>query len=448
MTVPKSTGGKAPRKQLATKAARKSAPFTANAVPLPLPASPESEALEKAWQAQRRERCDAEMAELEAEEQRQQDIYRHAQRQWRAGLGAAGLGDIDEIELLVNICSNLEAKELGRLARVSRAFGQKVKCSSDAGGPDLLRSVVEESARRWMLDHGQQATRMGWVSHLPEEGWLRRKHEALAPRLTRKGSSYGPYHPGEGFHPIELSHGGHVASNRSDYGGGNSTAQVAASEVVMRSGLHRAGFTVEKSTGMYQEMLFGVVRPDYDVEASITDAVGHINDRLSPHDVVGHCFYEAILRGDRYPHTHRSPGGWQGMQPAREGDTVTMELDLDAGTMTMWKQTTEWNIAEQRHEERRHQRLGVMATGLSGEYCCEFDDRWIDCCCMPEAVCCMQGRSLLTVVAPVLASILTRWRDTRSTGVTLGLWPAYLVGSHCTDSAGPSLSQHGVALLP
>ena len=70
MTVPKSTGGKAPRKQLATKAARKSAPFTANAVPLPLPASPESEALEKAWQAQRRERCDAEVAELEAEEQR------------------------------------------------------------------------------------------------------------------------------------------------------------------------------------------------------------------------------------------------------------------------------------------------------------------------------------------------------------------------------------------
>ena len=39
-------------------------------MPLPLPASPESEALEKAWQAQRRERCDAEVAELEAEEQR------------------------------------------------------------------------------------------------------------------------------------------------------------------------------------------------------------------------------------------------------------------------------------------------------------------------------------------------------------------------------------------
>ena len=58
---------------------RASLPSTANAVPLSLPVSPESEALEKAWQAQRRERCDSEMAELEAEEQRQQD-YWHAQR--------------------------------------------------------------------------------------------------------------------------------------------------------------------------------------------------------------------------------------------------------------------------------------------------------------------------------------------------------------------------------
>lgn len=43
MTVRKSTGGKAPRKQLATKAARKSAPFTANAVPLPLPEGDEEQ---------------------------------------------------------------------------------------------------------------------------------------------------------------------------------------------------------------------------------------------------------------------------------------------------------------------------------------------------------------------------------------------------------------------
>jgi hypothetical protein len=63
----------------------------------------------------------------------------------------------------------------------------------------------------------------------------------------------------------------------------------------------------------------------------------------------GHCFY-GTLNG------HRSPGGhdWEGMQGAREeGDRIGMLLDLDQGSMTVYK---------------NDERLGVMATGLSGEY--------------------------------------------------------------------------------
>jgi hypothetical protein len=45
---------------------------------------------------------------------------------------------------------------------------------------------------------------------------------------------------------------------------------------------------------------------------------------------------------------------WEGMQGAREeGDRIGMLLDLDQGTMTVYK---------------NDERLGVMATGLSGEY--------------------------------------------------------------------------------
>jgi hypothetical protein len=53
------------------------------------------------------------------------------------------------------------------------------------------------------------------------------------------------------------------------------------------------------------------------------------------------------------------------MRPAHEeGDRIGMLLDLDQGTMTVYK---------------NDERLGVMATGLSGEYCwavdlCQQDD--------------------------------------------------------------------------
>ena len=46
---------------------------------------------------------------------------------------------------------------------------------------------------------------------------------------------------------------------------------------------------------------------------------------------------------------------WEGIQNAREeGDRIGMLLDLDQGTMTVYL---------------NDERLGVMATGLSGEYC-------------------------------------------------------------------------------
>ena len=61
------------------------------------------------------------------------------------------------------------------------------------------------------------------------------------------------------------------------------------------------------------------------------------------------CFYSTSAG-------NHSPGQplWQGMQPANdEGDRIGLLLDLDQGTMTVYK---------------NDERLGVMATGLGGEY--------------------------------------------------------------------------------
>ena len=58
----------------------------------------------------------------------------------------------------------------------------------------------------------------------------------------------------------------------------------------------------------------------------------------------------ALLGAIPGPPTH----DWEGMQAAREeGDRIGMLLDLGQGSMTVYK---------------NDERLGVMATGLSGEY--------------------------------------------------------------------------------
>ena len=82
----------------------------------------------------------------------------------------------------------------------------------------------------------------------------------------------------------------------------------------------------------------GVIRPGWDVKGG-TSAV----------TVDDHCFY-ATVNGFRYPGAR----DWEGMQAAREeGDRIGMLLDLDQGSMTVYK---------------NDERLGVMTTGLSGEY--------------------------------------------------------------------------------
>ena len=65
-----------------------------------------------------------------------------------------------------------------------------------------------------------------------------------------------------------------------------------------------------------------------------------------------HCFYETV-QGHRYP----GDWDWEGKQDAEEqGDRIGMLLDLDQGSMTIWK--------------KKDVKVGVMqAEGLSGPLC-------------------------------------------------------------------------------
>jgi hypothetical protein len=91
------------------------------------------------------------------------------------------------------------------------------------------------------------------------------------------------------------------------------------------------------------------------------------------HRVDGHCFYY----GSCYPGDH----DWEGMQTAEdEDDRIGLLLDLDQGTMTVYK---------------NDERLGVMATGLSGEYSWAVSLRAQTSACASRLLRCQPLRQLL-----------------------------------------------------
>jgi hypothetical protein len=178
-------------------------------------------------------------------------------------------------------------------------------------------SIIQEAARRWIASCTEQE--QGWVPRRGWESWLGLMWEVES---LRRGAVFGRSH----VH-ITLSEGGAVATKGTD----NYSDRAAASKAVMRVGRHYVQFTVVRDS-----MSFGVIRPGWDVEGG----------QNAP-DVDGHCFYYTA-NGHRYPDGHH----WEGWQSAIE-EGIGMLLDLDHGTMTVYK-NDEW--------------LGVMATGLSGEY--------------------------------------------------------------------------------
>ena len=221
----------------------------------------------------------------------------------------------DEAALAIAMaCSLLTARDLLCLALTCRRFGIG---GGPAAAPERL-SLATEAARRWVAGRNDQER--GWVSRRGLECWLSLMHEVEVLRL--------PLAFGRAHAHVTLSENG----ARRSAGGG---FRFAASTAVMRSGRHFAQFTVAEGA----DIMLGAIRPGWDVEAG-----------ASAEDDHNHCVYYTA-DGSCWP----DGSHWQGMQDAKEGDRIGMLLDLDQGSMSIWK---------------NGERLGVMqAEGLRGPLC-------------------------------------------------------------------------------
>ena len=241
------------------------------------------------------------------------------------------LGDGVTDDTLLHIASFLaNPRDLLRLQLTCPRFAAKVIAAPSVigggGGADgpaaaEMLSIPEEAARRWVAGCSEQER--GWVPRRELESWLGLMHEVEELRL--------PLAFGRSHATVTLSENGALATRTA--GGGWRTA---ASKVVMRSGRHFAQFTVVAG----RDMSLGVIRPGWDVEGGV-DAPA----------VDGHCFHNTY-DGSRWP----DYSDWEGKQATREqGDRIGMLLDLDQGSMSIWK---------------NGERLGVMqAEGLTGPLC-------------------------------------------------------------------------------
>lgn len=108
---------------------------------------------------------------------------------------------------------------------------------------------------------------------------------------------------------------------------------------VMRAGWHYAQFTLVEG----DFMMLGVIRPTWDVVS-----------RLHAQEQARHCFFHTGS-GQRFPGVRPAKRKWAGMARAAKGDRIGLLLDLDEGSMAVYK-NDRW--------------LGVMKkSGLRGEYC-------------------------------------------------------------------------------
>lgn len=200
------------------------------------------------------------------------------------------------------------------------AVTRELPAAAVTGQTQEPRSIVEEAARRWLLQCSKQE--QGWVPRRGQETVLGLMHEEV---LLRHAAVLGRSHE-----TIMLSEGGSRATGcQMDL-----HCRTAASKAIMRAGRHYAHFTVQG------EMLCGLIRPGWDEREGQN---AHLED--------GHCFYYTY-HGKRYPSSY----GGEGMQSARQpGDRIGLLLDLDKGSMAVYK---------------NDERLGVMeSSGLRGAYC-------------------------------------------------------------------------------
>jgi hypothetical protein len=220
---------------------------------------------------------------------------------------------------------------------------------SEQGGMPELWSIVEAAARRWLA--ARPSAQRDWVPHWEDSvctlGLMHELRLLMAP--TRFSQTHSM---------VTLSAGGTVATLTGETAPPGTDVNVdealAASGVPMRAGRHFAIFTLVDVD--VNGTLLGVIQPKMVETVSKAIKAGE-DERLSDCS----CFLDTS-DGSRFcgawefvTGTYNAGGGWAGQYNAwKSGDCVGMLLDLDQGSLTVYCNNV---------------RLGVMAVGLSGEYC-------------------------------------------------------------------------------
>ena len=182
-----------------------------------------------------------------------------------------GLVELPE-EVLLGVCSFLRARDLGWLSCVSRRFAFRSGSAEGAAWALQRPCIVEDVARLWVACCNDQER--GWVPTTGLESNLCLMHQV---EMLRLPLAFGRAHAG-------ISPPGGALATKNGRGEVTLLAapappalrpRVAANKaVMMRYGRHFAQFTVKGRehyyTGRECDLLFGVIRSDYDVEGGVS----------------------------------------------------------------------------------------------------------------------------------------------------------------------------------
>ena len=266
--------------------------------------------------------------------------------------------DLSRIDasIVTQISSFLDApRELLNLALTCKSFGWRQPTST------LSMSLVEDVARQAVRSSATDAA----MSFLPQYAggtttWLSILHrfDNLLSFDVLLGDREG----------IEYQDGDRATV----HGPGDISCAAVSSIYAMRSGVHYVEFKI-----IFGTPNIGIVRPmpNLDADAYAGESFDWFNDELYPgflaeqsdewgNGNVHACeywSYSGRMNWTNWDGEGKDAVNWEGMEGCGTGDTVGMLLDLDEGTLTLFK-------------NNRH--LGVAKDGLSGSYCWYVAGLW------------------------------------------------------------------------
>ena len=264
-----------------------------------------------------------------------------------------GVADLEESVLfnsdsLFKIASYLPADGLLNLALTCRRFG--IAPLPDSKGDSSL-SLVEETACRVVNDIATEEEKNALPGY-DEDNWLCKYNYLQSLRVPLTFDQVA-----ESIDYVEGNESRVVHNNRSY------VVATAFSNSIMMAGKHYVSFEFEVSQG--PGFIFGVMRPGEAMQSATRSPLSpsfyeHFTQRkgsLQYNNSINCCMYQSF-DGNCFSHDWGEGEfviePWDGMESASGSCIIGLLLDLDEGTLSVYK---------------NGRKLGVMKRGLTGHYC-------------------------------------------------------------------------------